>query len=425
MTFHKLTRTTWPLTAGLLLFVVLWWGLRQAGAGAAALERPEDPVVVVGADLPALDGQPINELVLQAHDGSNWQPIPFQIDERLNDITGTYVLSEDGLLDANDELVFMAKDAGQLAAADNWPNDPEARANPRYQLAVTDPLDPDDMGWAYLYRSTTLSTTATSYVNWDQPGQTITAISYTASFTSTWVGLADLAINGNGVDILDRQKTRITAFILNLDEEDLATLITPTITIPVVGPVRGVANGGNFNVSIYGARFDFYVVADTSAIPFPIDDLRISLDLNNPAVTNVTNYYNSNGAAVTIDGAPDVVAASPAMSWWQTSGSAGGLVVALPTVNTGGGTVTNYYKDDNAIDPNDTGDQRSYGDSGLFVTDPGTTVEFALVSYVLPPGTTTNVGAAYFARVTNPLTTAATLQTYGSYAIFLPYVVRP
>jgi hypothetical protein len=32
-----------------------------------------------------------------------------------------------------------------------------------------------------------------------------------------------------------------------------------------------------------------------------------------------------------------------------------------PFINPGGGTVTNYYKDNGALDSNDTGDQRSSG----------------------------------------------------------------
>jgi hypothetical protein len=282
------------------------------------------------------------------------------------------------------------------------------------------------MGWAYLYRSTTLATDPTNYVNWNQALQTVTALSYTASFTSDFIGLSDMTINGSSIDILDRQKTRVDTAIIDLDEESLALIVDPTITIPVVGPVRGVANGGAFNISIYGARLDSAVIFDTSISPFPVRSLRNSLDLNDPTMTGITNYFNSNGISVTIDGVNDVVGATPRVDWFQASGASGGMVVAFPTVDAGGGTVTNYYKDDSAIDPGDTGDQRSYGDSGLFITNPGGTVEFSLVTFILPPNTTTSVGASYFDRISSPLTTTTTTQVFGqNEMVYLPVVLKP
>lgn len=423
--------TVLSLFVGLTAFAFIWLGLHQARANSPAgseaqLGRPEDPVVVTGDELPLFDGQPIDEMVLYKFSSGSWAPIPFQIDERANDITGTYVVFEDGLLDANDELVFMAKDAGEMAGS-SWPADMEAQQNPRYQIAASDPLSPANMGTAYLYRSTTLPASPDSYVDWNEGLQTVTTISYTAAFSpSSFVGLADLTVNGNGVDILDRQKIRITAFIISLNEEDLITLITPTISIPVVGPVRGVANGGAFNVSIYGSRLEFFVVFDTSSLPISIDDIRTSFDLKDSAVTGISNYYDSNGTAAAIDGLPDAVPGSPRFDWYQASGSVGGLVMAVPVLNTGGGSVTNYYKDDSAVDAGDTGDQQSYGDTGVFITNPGSEVELALVSYILPPGSTANVGQEYFDRATNPLTAATTAQLFGlDFPNYLPVILKP
>lgn len=425
MGLREFGRISVPVLLGLSLFAAVWFDLRDAGAGAlfpqtvssSTLGRPEDPVVVAGANFSILISQPVDELALYAFDSGGWSPIPFQIDERANDITGTYVISEDGLLDANDELVFMAKDAGQLAGA-GWPADVEAQQNVRYGIEARDPLDPGASGWAYLYRSTTLPADPTTYVHWDEPQQVATAVSYTASFSpSAFVGLADLTINGNPVDILDRQKTRVTAFILTFTEEDLIAFVTPTISIPVVGPIRGVANGGGFNLSIYGERFEFSIAFNTSALPLTIDNLRTSLDLNDPSLTGIANYYDSNGAMAKIDGSPDTVPAGPLMDWYQASGATGGLFVAFPTLNTGGGTASNYYKDDSQLDLADTGDGRSYGDTGLSVANPGNVIELSLVSYILPPGTVDNVGASYFERTTNPLTAVANAQFFKSLTI--------
>ncbi len=422
-----------PLIIGAGVFVLLWSGLSHTHASASetgselasTLDRGEDPIIVTGSSLPVFEGKPIDELVLYSYAEGSWSPIPFQIDERTNDVTGTYVIFDDGLLDANDELVFMAKDAG-YSAGQMWPDDLEARQNPRQMIIASDPLDAGANGWAYLYRSTTLATNPDNYVDWDETLQSVTAVSYTASFNpSSFVGLADLTVNGNGIDILDRQKIRLQAFIFNFNEEDLINFITPTISIPVIGSVRGVANGGQFNVSIYGARLDFSVSLDATGLPLSIDEIRTSFDLNNPALTGISHFYNSNGSDETIDGVPDAVASSPPIDWYQVSGAPGGLVVVIPEADPGGGTVTNYYKDDSNFDPNDTGDGMSYGDTGLVISDPGDLVQFSLSIYALPLDSLANVGLDYFDRSINPLSTTTSVQFFGAGKIFVPVIINP
>jgi hypothetical protein len=421
------------ITVGAGLWFTIWAGLENAGASKGSspvslrstLDRDEDPIVVAGVDFPGFDGDPIAELILYTFSEGIWSPIPFQIDERLDDSIGTYVNYEDGLLDANDELAFMAKDAGQTAGLE-WPDDPEARQYERYQVTASDPLNPGDNGYAYLFRSTTLPTSTASYVDWNETLQTVTAVSYTAAFNpASFVGLADLTVNNTGTDILDRQKTRVDTLILDLDEEDLINFITPTISIPVTGPVRGVANGGAFNVSIYGARLDFSVSLDTTIVPIDIDEIRTSFDLNDPAVVGITTFYDSNVSALIIDVTPDVVDPSPRFDWFQVSGSPGGIVAVIPAADAGGGTIANYYKDDDTFDPGDTGDGLSYGDSGLTIVDPGAIVQFSLAMYVLPPDSTANVGAGYFDRATTPLTAATAVQYFGGSTVFMPHIIKP
>jgi hypothetical protein len=104
----------------------------------------------------------------------------------------------------------------------------------------------------------------------------------------------------------------------------------------------------------------------------------------------------------------------------------------IPSVNPGGGTVTNYYKDNGTLDSNDTGDQRSYGDAGLQVTcsifSPCAAASFTLIASILPPGASTNVGAAYFTRASNPLQANTAQQCYAPagncLTVYLPFVMR-
>ena len=94
-------------------------------------------------------------------------------------------------------------------------------------------------------------------------------------------------------------------------------------------------------------------------------------------------------------------------------------------VDAGGGTVTNYYKDDGAIDLDDTGDQRSYGDTGLIVANPGSILTLSLVTYVLPPGTLGNVGSDYHQRINNPLLATTVAEFFSTDRVYLPVILKP
>ncbi|HTP08506.1 MAG TPA: hypothetical protein VMP08_09660, partial [Anaerolineae bacterium] len=382
----------------------------------AVLDRFNDPIVITGTRFPALVGVPLNELVAYAYRGGEWTPIPFQIDEV--NISGTYVTHDDGLLGGRDELVFMGGDAGESAGTTNWPIDAAARLNPRYAITVTDPLSTSQRAWAYLYRSPTLARSTDNYITWTYATQTASAMSYTAAFSPTsFVGLSDLSINGRNVDILDRQKLRLATLFTTLNEETIVTLLGPaTITLPVAGPVRAATNSGDLRAAFYGSRLDFDVTFNLGALPLTVNSIRTSFDWISPTISGIRNYYDSNTpGGVAIDGVPDAISTTPRINWFQVNGDAvgpGGLVMAIPRLNPQGGTVTTYYKDNGAIDATDTGDKRSFGDAGPFINNPGTIVSLTLVSYILPPGADTNVGAAYYARATNPLLASAAQQNY-------------
>lgn len=428
------------LGAALAWFAVL--GLSAVGtpvktppapAAVAAINRPRDPVVVAGASFPGFSGVPRSELKLYAYRSGAWAPIPFQIDEV--NISNTYVISDGGLLDANDELVFMAGDAGDGVSAATWPLDPASRLHSRYAITVTDPLSPAIQAWVYLYRSTTLARSGINYITWTEATQTASAVSYTAAFSPTrFVGLANLFINDRSVDILDRQKIRVGTLLGTLNEEVVVTFLgAATVTLPAAGPVRAVTNDGDLKGAFYGSRIDFDVIFNLSAFPILPSFIRTSFDWNNPITTGITTYYDSNTpGGVTIDGAPDVVSTTPPIDWAQVNGASngpGGVVLAIPYVNPGPGAVSNYYKDDSAIDANDTGDQRSYGDSGLRIDGPGSVISFTLAAFILPPGTSANVGAVYFDRINNPLTAAVAEQCFrpsgtGCLRVYLPLVMK-
>jgi hypothetical protein len=132
---------------GLGLTLALLWMLRGPSGPALAesdltitppsLACQHDPVVITGGLLSDLTGDPLHDIFVYAYRGTALAQIPFQIDER--DGSGTYVPVEDGHLDDNDELVFMAMDAG------GWVDDPSldvgsASITPTYVITLTDPF---------------------------------------------------------------------------------------------------------------------------------------------------------------------------------------------------------------------------------------------------------------------------------------------
>ncbi len=406
-----------------------WLGLavqaQGTGTRAVTWTRTDEPVVVSGAQLAELEGAAIPELWLYAFNGSAWAPIPFQIDEV--DASGVYTL-EDGLLDANDELVFMAMDLGAQAAAGQWLTDSGSLDYPRYELRVTNPLDPAEQGWAYLYRSPTLSPTLPAdYVDWDPATNRLSAGTYVIGLAPTsHAGIDTLELNGSGVDALDRSKVRLELICYigpipigqTLTEEDLVAAVAATPDVD--GPVR--VGGG----SVEGANWAYYslnvsrLAIDLSTLEPPpfctsivVESARVSIDWLDPQVSGMAPavYYDANTpAGVPIDGSPDAVPGTPFAAWRQVSGGQGSTV-SLADMAAGGATLSNYYLDDQALDANDTGDQRSFGDAGARLDDPAGLISIELQTYVLGPDRP-NVGALYQSYRDNPLQPEAAAQWY-------------
>lgn len=403
-------------------------------ASGLSTTRAEDPVEVVGSALPDLAGAPIAELALYAFNGSAWSPIPFQIDER--DGSDTYVAAEDGLLDANDVLVFMARDAGSPAGLAEWPADAQARAAKRQVIQAIDPLS-GASGMVYLYRSTTLARSATSYVAWDQAGQTVTTPAYAAAFDpNNFIGLADLRLYG-GPDVLDRQKIRVsgkafTVFPFTFNEETVGSAVgvSGNITLTIQGPVRAMRGGGALNVAFYRERFAFETTLNTTGLPqgTVVESIRTSFDLNDPATTGLTSFFGSNGNNAAIDGNPDSVAEGSLFQWVQASGAPGGMVVAFPNTNVGGGSAANYYLDNSAVNSGDTGDQKSFADTGLIINNPTGSAAITLAGMILPAGTTANVGQSVYARTVTPITVQVSAMPFvdpGAVRdLYLPMITR-
>jgi hypothetical protein len=362
-------------------------------------------------------------------------------------------MTEDGLLDGNDELVFMSFDAGEAVTEDVWPEDVTSRLSPRYAITVTDPLSPAQQAWAYLYRSESLPRPSGTYITWTEALQTVQGLSYTLALeTEDFVGLSELTVNGSN-DILDRQKVYVNATFdpillppqeITLTEESVLDLVgaPPTVTLSNVGAIRAV--GGNvltgFGYAFYGSELTFSFLVDLSdrSVVFVVpgqlhaNDVRTSFDLLDPALSGFgpAVYYDSNTpAGVPIDGAVDAVPSVPPVDWWQWDGAPGGLVMVTAS-DPGDGILTNYYEDDSSADPDDTGDGMRYADTGILISEPvngDIGVAFiSLTGVVVPPGHG-NVGAMAAARVNSPLLSGTAAQAYPTPVerqLFLPILLH-
>ncbi len=409
----------------LILLVLIVISIESIGQAIAAVSEPKtldrnlEPVVVKGADVASLIGTPVQHLFVYTYTGVAWGgQIPFQVDEVT--ASGSYTTVEDGLLDANDEIVFMAMDLGDRAPS----TEPLMATLPIsatwYEIEVSDPTDPAKKGWAYLVRSSDLSATFTDdYVDYTTATQHVTTSQYELGFSTTHFGLNYLALNGSGVDILDRSKLRINLIApiigpITVTEDDLGA---PPALVPVKdGPVRLIlyqtVSSDNIDASLRTTTLAYASLLQTTFgvdmdIPDFIDisDIRTSVDFDS-GVSPATFYNANTPAGVTIDGNPDVVAQTPVSKWSQVSHTSGRFIqVTDPTP--AGGIQTNFYRDNSTPESASTGQPGSYGETG-FLFEGTVNQIFTLKSsmFFLPTGD--NVGATYETYFSNPLTVVTT-----------------
>lgn len=368
------------------------------------LQRNLEPVIVPGESLPDFAGAAISELFLYAsHEGiSQWQQIPFQFDER--DTSGNYFTSDQvGGLDANDELVFMAKDAGDRVDARNWV-DADNSFHVRYEIEVADPLASDGKGWVYLYRSSnlTLDPNLTDYVDYfasttDNAAQdTVRSLFYNIGHSTNGFP-KDLSITseggGNGQDLLDILKFRASATLSGLNatitENNIEMRPAESDKISIKDGLVRVVRSVDATVvvrvgSLELAKFNFVTppffyylnavefnidIPDVSDAGATVNTGRMSFDLNANASGIKFVSANNPEPGFTVDGVAEtpekeIDSVLPDNNWMYFNGSQGTIVHLFPLAKTVGGARQLYYKDSAVTDPNDTGDRVSYGDTG-------------------------------------------------------------
>ncbi len=217
--------------------------------------RSADVVILAATDFGPLLGRPIANIGAYAVVQGRIAAIPFQIDER--DAKGALVFGlgpragrdvDDGRLDANDELVFMAKDAGSKAENTTFP----AGWKAALPIEIADPVS-GGRSWIHLVAfDAPPARSPVDYVRYDPATNTIYAANYTMAFDAKApIGIGKLAVNaqggGDGRNTIDRLKIRFTATALAglMKIERNEEQFTCKVVAWIDGPVRVIRHTQN------------------------------------------------------------------------------------------------------------------------------------------------------------------------------------
>ena len=292
------------------------------------LSRTADVVIIKAAGFGPLLGRPISSLRAYAAGPQGFKPIPYQIDER--DAKNRLVFpygpkagkdEDNGLLDANDELVFMIKDAGGKADPSEFPKGYSAAVT----IDITDPID-GGKSWVYLLDfNSPPPPSPIDYVRFDPVNNMIYAANYVMGFDKKApIGIGYLALTpeggGNGKNYIDRLKIRFKATTLggtvkiDRNEEQFTCKVVAWID----GPVRVIRHTENrmiliLNIPTPSAMldnvyyFNHFEFPTEVSIPFDVDTLisnpefRVSTDALCSAA-GMTFRNEKNPKPVLIDG---------------------------------------------------------------------------------------------------------------------------
>lgn len=383
-------------------------------AAMASLDRDLEPVIVEGI----FSGVPLDQIFVYRENSGAWEQIPFQIDELTG--SGTYTTTEDSLMDANDEVVFMTKDLGDQATTSITTSLPISPF--WYEVEVADPLSPTKKGWAYIVRSNVLTpSSAVDYADYIPTDRRISAENYTVGWATSHAGLDYMSLFGGG-DILDRTKLRVRYTLIipfDLTEEDFPA---PPLVPIRDRAVRVIVRRGSATTFAYASFMQTLMPVDLSSLPGTLNEIRLSTDFTH---TVTGTYYDENiPTGVTIDGSPDFIATDVLTKPWRQVSLNSGTIIQIADAGSLDGDFRHYYKDDSIPDPIDTGDGMSYGDSGVQVTNPTSRqFTFQTVQYVLPDQQS-NQGDQFYEMFQNPVSVKLTFHSEADHSVYLPLILK-
>ena len=386
-----------PLTCCTAAFA----GLALSGCVA---QRPEDPVVITGAQVPRLAGATPGSVVAFRWMDGRWEQVPVQVDERAQvDLGRVYNEAPNGVtqltytdpgtftgpdpnaaVDADDEIALMGIDSGVRAPAGSRPAGVVAGTG--HELRITDALGEPTPAYVYLFRQAGGLDPAAgrSYVAYrfglysgdykttyrlqqgpNPEDSTITTAAYTRHFSDRWIddGLTVRSGGATGADILDRHKNLFAPGNC-ARSEDTFSAAEGAFVVNKSGPVRALrayigANSGPYTGRLhvfYARREVITTYLRVHAIGGVMDFLDYSA-----AATGMTYRNDRNTAGVRVDGVPDAPALG-SLAWESVDGAQGGLTsVHRYETDIPGFATTSYYLDQQT--PTGTAERQCTGDA--------------------------------------------------------------
>lgn len=391
--------------------------------------RYREPIVLTGAQLSQYAGTPVDRMAAFRYRSGSWEQIPLQVDERaLIDIVkpygplaatagfppspsnpkilaycdpDTYVGADsDPLFDADDEIVFMAKEAGDHYTGGSQPVGTVPGSCT--EITIVDPVPVGGTNRVYLFRHDgsldasagqsylTYTSNVSSVSGWpahaNGPNPENTEIlteHYSWHISGEWLSTGLKILLATGADILDRHKNFFADGTCVRSEDTFSDAENAYLT-EKAGPVRVIrsvmgANSGPLTQRthlFYQGRIDILTDLRVHSIPSVYDAFDYS-----PSASGMTytNSLNPNGVIVDGTGNTDGLNLNGEPEWEQLSGQPGTLCILhrktsnLNSQPTDGTTFRAYYNDNStAPASNCTGDGQAWGTGGWGAVFAGT-----------------------------------------------------
>ena len=379
----------------------------------SSVSRSWAPVVLTAAQLPALDGAPLDRLAVWVYRAGAWQTVPWQVDEK--DASG-YTAQGDGVLNGGDEVVVMLEDLGDTAPS-RLPD-----ADIVHLVSVADPSAPTEPARvAYVARMTTPTVPPTvDYVQYDPATRRVSSARYAVGLHPQRPVLDYLALNGSGVNLLDRSKLRLVLYeclfgctVINEDE-----LPVPPLTPVKDGPLRVVLS----QAGSLAYRDWLWLATDVDLSLAPSRVVQVQLRLDLATTVQGARYCDANRPdGVTVDGEPDDVPSLPPSPWHQIDHATGRLVSQY-RVHTPYVTLYTFYQERTTTVNTDTGDHLAWGDHGIAIDEPvGERVQADQALWALPPDAALD-GATLARQAATPLVVAVSHPQFPT--LYLPLLQR-
>jgi hypothetical protein len=429
------------LDAGSCVAAALLVGVAfSSGASAASPFDPIaelTPLVFTGSQVPALLGTPVGRIWAYRFDGATvaFQQVPVQVDERrpfdlthgqqapVYELTYDWLHGDGGLLDEDDEIALMARDAGARAPnTDEWVVGAD---DTRIELRIDDPLS-GARGWLYLFTSAVLSDEDPSfaYVTYAASDATsgvavVDSPTYMAGYEGRW-RLTRLEVHPHP-NLLDRVKVRAFALVGSETEETYER--TSEMLGAYSGKVRALREVQGAASGVLTTHVDaYYRDAWRRTVNLRVHPISHIWTYNDYAAPpSAGRFYSATIGApgLSLDGVNDPPPPAALPEWSQASLPYGTMVSCvkqltpfpLPPTSTGcypDAGVTFYWRDDASYSDGTGNDASAYGNHGAHLrctADTNTSpYVLATTTYPLPPQSPYSpVGDSYAERERNPL----------------------